>query len=294
MSKRVDFRKVLGLAILLRLVLLVYGEWQDAYMTVKYTDVDYRVFTDAARYCWEGDSPALWLLNPFVATISTRGNAESLLGALVLLVIYGLAVKRADMAAVIFGVAVQLKFYPIIYALPYGHTYLYHVTRRDHRHNFSVWFYDMYLASYTAEGAPKLLAFLPQLIPVVVLGIVFASDPVFALFTQTFAFVAFNKVCTSQYFMWYLCLLPLVLADTRLSFRWRGASLIIMWIATQGAWLNYAYQLEFLGQNTFFAIWLSGLAFFMANIWILVELIQHHNYRAWFSQGKLRRVQFSS
>jgi phosphatidylinositol glycan class M len=178
MSKRVDFHKTLSLAILLRLILLVYGEWQDAYMTVKYTDVDYRVFTDAARYCWEGDSPykratyrytpllallltpniwlhhtsgkllfvvgdltagwliqqlltlrgmssttaikysALWLLNPLVATISTRGNAESLIGALVLLVIYGLAVKRTDTAAVVFGVAVQLKFYPIIYALP--------------------------------------------------------------------------------------------------------------------------------------------------------------------------------
>ncbi|RKP26825.1 glycosyltransferase family 50 protein [Syncephalis pseudoplumigaleata] len=164
-------------AVLLRLVLLVYGEWQDATMTVKYTDVDYRVFTDAARFCLEGGSPyeratyrytpllallltpniwlhgafgkllfvagdflagwitqqlltrrgmpahiaaqysALWLLNPFVATISTRGNAESLVGALVLLVIYCLAVKRADAAAVVFGVAVQLKFYPIIYAL---------------------------------------------------------------------------------------------------------------------------------------------------------------------------------
>jgi phosphatidylinositol glycan class M len=405
----VKFTTLLWTSILLRLVMLIYGEWQDATMQVKYTDVDYRVFTDAARFCMQGRSPyeratyrytpllallltpniwllnafgklifiagdilvgyttyrlfilrglsqvkatrwtALWMLNPFVATISTRGNAESLLGALVLLTLYLLAQKRDKMAAIVFGLAVQLKFYPIIYALTfwcllddqytglkrpvahnmierikrffwswtrirfgliaggvfiitsiamyllYGwdyleHTYLYHITRRDHRHNFSIWFYHMYLSSYTDQGAPRLLAFLPQLLPVILLGAGYAKDPAFALFTQTFAFVMFNKVCTSQYFMWYLCFLPLVLVSTRIRFKWLGLGLLSAWIITQAIWLSFAYRLEFLGENTFFALWIAGLGFFMANVWILVSFIQYHHYAPWFQHGKLLQI----
>lgn len=75
-------------------------------------------------------------------------------------------------------------------------TYLYHVTRQDHRHNFSLWFYQMYLGlEYRWIG---LLAFIPQLLLVTVTGIVFAKDIFFACFIQTFLFVTFNKVCTSQ------------------------------------------------------------------------------------------------
>ena len=35
---------------LLRIVLIVYSEWHDAHSIVKYTDVDYRVFSNAARF----------------------------------------------------------------------------------------------------------------------------------------------------------------------------------------------------------------------------------------------------
>jgi len=33
-----------------RLGLMLYGLWQDSVMAVKYTDVDYYVFTDAAKF----------------------------------------------------------------------------------------------------------------------------------------------------------------------------------------------------------------------------------------------------
>ena len=49
----------LYLAMFLRIGLIHYGEYQDNRLMVKFTDVDYRVFTDAARHMWAegGESP---------------------------------------------------------------------------------------------------------------------------------------------------------------------------------------------------------------------------------------------
>lgn len=35
---------------LLRIVLMIYSEYQDYYYNLKYTDIDYSVYTDAAKY----------------------------------------------------------------------------------------------------------------------------------------------------------------------------------------------------------------------------------------------------
>ena len=45
-----SFPKVLLASALLRVALILYSEWHDARSLVKYTDVDYRVFTDAAWF----------------------------------------------------------------------------------------------------------------------------------------------------------------------------------------------------------------------------------------------------
>lgn len=45
-----SFRTVLIVSSVLRIALVLYSEWHDAHSVVKYTDVDYRVFSDAARF----------------------------------------------------------------------------------------------------------------------------------------------------------------------------------------------------------------------------------------------------
>ena len=165
-------------ALLLRICLIAYGEWQDKNMLVKYTDIDYHVFTDAARHVVEGNSPYLrptyrytpllsvlltpnitlhmcfgkvlfvlfdvlagyllykilcvrgcpdrkavmaswlWLFNPLPLTVSTRGNAESIMAVLVLASIYFVLVKNIPMAAIFFALSVHFKIFPIIYGLP--------------------------------------------------------------------------------------------------------------------------------------------------------------------------------
>lgn len=329
------------LSILLRVFFLLYGLWQDANSPLKYTDIDYLVFTDAARLLshhhpdgpyaretyrytpllswiilpttWNASSQwlrvayfsfgkvlfavadvvagwlivkvltmsqhgggmsaararkfaAIWLLNPMVATISTRGSSEGLLAVMVMALLYAVLSRKVTLVGVLLGLGVHFKIYPFIYApaivwwmdeesvspvsppgptstsplgralafltparlklalvslitftslnlLMYGlyghpflqHTYLHHVTRIDHRHNFSPYNILLYLTSADPDGSSggiriESVAFIPQLLlSCVLIPFVMAKKDLPAtMLAQTWAFVAFNKVCTSQ------------------------------------------------------------------------------------------------
>jgi len=75
--------------------------------------------------------------------------------------------------------------------------YLYHLIRKDNRHNYSAYFYLIY-QTYDMESSALLavLTFVPQWTVVVVAGLLFYYDVFFAMLLQTWAFVTFNKVCT--------------------------------------------------------------------------------------------------
>jgi len=170
---------VFSSAIALRIILFFYGLWQDANSPMKYTDIDYYVFTDAARFISRGGSPydretyrytpllawmllpttwsstwfsfgkvlfafndivagwlivlvlmngkkmsmeralkfaSIWLLNPMVATISTRGSSEGLLGVMVVALLWAITQRKIALAGVLLGLGVHFKIYPFIYA----------------------------------------------------------------------------------------------------------------------------------------------------------------------------------
>ncbi|KAJ5778754.1 hypothetical protein N7520_002000 [Penicillium odoratum] len=399
--------RVFFAATALRLILLFYGGWQDAHSAMKYTDIDYMVFTDAARYvskgetpyardtyrytpllawmllptAWEGPAPwssvtfafgkilfaladalagwlvvqlltrcyrlpseralryvaAAWLWNPMVANISTRGSSEGLLGVLVAALLWATLKRKAVLAGLILGLAVHFKIYPFIYGISilwwwdaerdgatpardlgcisrglrfitpsrvklilsslmtfavlnlvmyvqYGmpflhHTFFHHLTRIDHRHNFSPYATLLYLtAAGNAESHFEALAFLPQLLLVVVaLPLVLAKKSLAtAMLAQTFAFVTFNKVCTSQYFLWYLILLPFYLPSSEFIRKPAlGISAALLWVIAQALWLQQGYYLEFLGLSAFVpGLFLASLFFFAVNAWILGIIVR--------------------
>ncbi|XP_040567561.1 LOW QUALITY PROTEIN: GPI mannosyltransferase 1 [Lepeophtheirus salmonis] len=380
MKSPVSLRTHLFVGGVLRVLLIVYGDLLDRSSRngdVKFTDVDYRVFTDAAKLVWEGGSPyerhtyrytpilswlllpnigfhplfgkfvfcfadilvtkllhslthsssyfpLFWLYNPLIIGVSARGNAESILILLILTTLYLFKERVFFLSGIAFALSIHFKLYPIIYALSfynvltigrgwrslfdvntarirfvsgtvltlilltgffyyiYGydfleHSYLYHLSRKDTRHNFSVYFYMLYLTVEEEDIGISLLTFIPQV--VLLLGLIkkFGNwkDLSFCLFCQTFVFVAYNKVVTSQYFLWYIGLFPLVLSRLQLS-KSEAITSGLLWGFAQGSWLLPAYFLEFRGYNTFQFIWIESLAFFCANIGLLSKFIRKY------------------
>ncbi|KAI0372911.1 glycosyltransferase family 50 protein [Pilatotrama ljubarskyi] len=442
-----SFSRVLLASSILRLALIVYSEWHDAHSVVKYTDVDYRVFSDAARFILHPSSdnraegpladylhvgspytratyrytpllallltPNEWLhpsfgkflfaacdilagllmyellvsvilphaqpaevqqeggkddsgsassgaavestqrlatflvslhlLNPLVFTISTRGSSESVLTLFVLATLYYALKGRWDVSAFLLGLSTHWKIYPFIYGVAclgviggrvlvgrglaglgrslvnartvrFGQvsamtfvglgaamyaiwgqpflqeSYLYHLTRLDHRHNFSPYFYLVYLTYPSEPFTPEpvlwkrllrspLTSFVPQMTLALGTGLLFGrrrEDLVFAWFVQTFVFVVFNKVCTSQYFLWYTLFLPLLVPRLSMSSR-RAITYGAVWIGTQAVWLGEAYNLEFLGQNVFFSLWVRGLVYVIGNCWVLAGIMDAYS-----------------
>ena len=60
---------------------------------------------------------SLWLLNPLVMNVSTRGSAESVVVAVVLLAIHLYHQRVFLLAGLALGTAIHLKIYPVHWSL---------------------------------------------------------------------------------------------------------------------------------------------------------------------------------
>ncbi|XP_043279564.1 GPI mannosyltransferase 1 [Venturia canescens] len=376
-----SFAQHCTMGLVIRWLLIIYANYHDRKFSVPYTDVDYRVYTDASRMMVNGDSPydrhtyrytpllasilipnillhgdfgkvffsfidivvtiltrntllngscktsnaetyaLAWLYNPLTIVITTRGNADSLAVLLVLSTLFFLRKENPILAGLLHGLSIHFRLYPIAFSLSmylslreknlffpnakqaklvvacisslvfftsvsyyfYGYKYLYesmiyHLMRKDARHNFSVFFYATYLStSLTINIFKRIITFLPQLLVLVAISLRYSDRKhlPFAIFTQAIVMVAYNPVMTSQYFFWFLSLLPVCLPDIRMSVkRWLAST--TFWLIAQGIWLFDAYLLEFQGLNTFHRIWLDGILFFIVNLKILYDMIKYY------------------
>ena len=190
-----------------------------------------------------------------------------------------------DQLKLIAGCILSLGSFTVIFYYLYGNkflyeTYGYHLSRRDTRHNFSLYFYLQYLTAsmeHTESVWTKLVIVLPQLVLILLLSFRYGSYRYsfnFAILTLTVVTVMFNTVMTSQYFIWVMGILPLCVWQMRITRRHAFVSFFI-WIVAQAAWLLPAYLLEFQGNNTFLYIWIQGMLLFCVHIYILSKLIRH-------------------
>lgn len=92
------------------------------------------------------------------------------------------------------------------------------------------------------------------------------------------------QVITAQYFVWFFCLLPLILPWSKMKLKWTGLSCILLWIGTQTHWLMWGYLLEFKGKNVFLELWIASLLFLAANAFLLVKIIRCHTYTPLFKR----------
>lgn len=405
----------LGIGVSIRVLLVLYSTIHDKRFEVPYTDIDYKVFSDAAKHVYEGNSPYLrhtyryspliafllipnvylaqfgkllfvvfdilvaiavktvverqfqthpnaskistfsalyWIYNPMSVAISTRGNADSLPCFFIILSILFLQTDVVNgllkylISGIFLGFSIHLRLYPLALSFPmylslgeykinrrtsfsdgiisllpnkkqivltlsciftlsaltlfmyyiYGYeflfeTYLYHATRKDTKHNFSILFYYSYLTKDNLSfDLVKLLLLFCLVVVLFVVSMTFGVNSEtlpFALFAETFLLVAFNSVMTSQYFIWFLSLLPLVAHSFEMTAS-KAVVLFALWLGTQGAWLVYGYILEFLNRDVFLHIWLKSMIFFISNVFIFSQLLE--TYKPRFGFGYIDRV----
>lgn len=188
--------------------------------------------------------------------------------------------------------------------------WLYHIGRLDHRHNFSPYWFMIYSelglngGSINSDNSGNIISgtaltettstttavtteiqtilqrglqFIPQTLLILRLGFKAGHLSLETVsFLQLFLFVSLNRVITSQYFCWYLALLPLVfnglqrgslntaLLGSDVSGRlphllktWSSKRISIIapvfllggWVALQSLWLSEAYRLEFVADD---------------------------------------------
>ncbi|KAF9536714.1 GPI mannosyltransferase 1, partial [Mortierella hygrophila] len=97
------------------------------------------------------------------------------------------------------------------------------------------------------------------------------------------------------YFMWYIVFLPLLIpnlaSNPRMSLKSQGRNMLIGWVVSQGLWLSQAYNLEFLGMNTYWNLFIASALMYASNVWILVELITGATYEPIFGdRGVIRQI----
>ncbi len=153
---------------------------------------------------------------------------------------------------------------------------LYHLTRTDNRHNYSVYWYWIYLD----YGAPHrwllgLVAFMPQAIMLVVSASLLHGDLALCVVVQTALFVFFNKVFTGQYITWFMCLAPLLCPHLALG-RKKTFVLLGSWTCTLLWWLFEAWNVEMQGRNMYLGLWGASVLMLATNVVVLNVCVREY------------------
>ena len=253
------------------------------------------------------------ILSYFISTASKRSNSTGYTTSLFQ------NIRSSLPTLLMFTLTSASTFLALIYVYyeQYGQqfmyeSYTYHLERKDHRHNFSLWFLSIYTRWFSSISDVDLTVnrwvwFMVDRLPMVMLlGLVcaIALKPlqpllhyrdktvesqgssngrvlIWQLLATTLIFVAMNKVITSQYFVWYLIFLPLLIQPSstraapatrsehskRKSSRINTSAIValLVWIVGQALWLGQGYALEMQGQDAFVEMFGASIVFFIGH-----------------------------
>ncbi|XP_074348031.1 GPI mannosyltransferase 1-like [Apium graveolens] len=225
---QIDFHSAILFSAFLRIFLIIYGEWQDTHMEVRYTDVDYLVFSDAAALVVSGVSPykrSTYRYSPLIAYLVTPNS-----------------IIHRSWGKLLFSVSDMLVGLFILSILK-----LQGVSDKMCIYSVMVWLFNPFTFTIGTRGNYEhiicamvlwIILCLMKVIVQLVLISRFRKDLPFCFFLQTF-----NKVITAQYFVWFFCLLPLILPWTSMKLK-QGLLCISLWVGAQTHWLLWGYLLE--------------------------------------------------
>lgn len=248
----------------------------------------------------------LWDFNPFVINISSRGNSDSLICFLLVLILYLLRKRKYYIAALFYGISVHLRIFPIFLVFPlffilkwkiipfgiisfsvfmifniqafyfYGYrfiyeTYLYHLFRQDYMHNFAL----PWLSVYMGDSPGKYMS-ISRLLLFVIISLKTYQRLELCWAAIIIGFIGYNTVCTVQYFDWAFALLALI--PDRLCSK-KFVISVVFWISSHVLWLCIAYLLEFRGWNVYDFLWIISCFVFISNNLILYSILNFKSFK---------------
>lgn len=183
----------------------------------------------------------------------------------------------------------------LAYGMPYiNEAFLYHASREDHRHNFSPYWLLMYLKmgekaiSTETVHSTGYLAFIPQMVVLLFVSWKLRRNVAHACGVITVFFIAFNKVCTVQYFVWFIPFLSFIFCkpleipsaeEGNAARKSKGEKqrngppsilrvilVFFVWQCTIPLWMITAIKLEFEGRNVFGQLYGVSCIFFLATV----------------------------
>uniref|UniRef100_A0AC34FRY0 GPI mannosyltransferase 1 n=1 Tax=Panagrolaimus sp. ES5 TaxID=591445 RepID=A0AC34FRY0_9BILA len=286
-NQKADELKILCAAFSLRLAFIFYAQIHDYYFHVNFTDIDYKVFSDAAIHrdaaihVANGRSPfdrptyrytpfLAWLLVP-VLQFPNFGKilfcaADIVVGWLLIRLRRRQNFKYADPSG----------------NIPSQHDHVFDV--------YALWLFNPFTMVISARGNADSLVCLAVLSTLYFLrqdkwilaalihglaAIHLRIYPIIFLPSIFLHFINIHTVNGSQDFI-KRCLKNIkgfvyIFITTR-----KSLQLLAGWFIGQGIWLGFAYLFEFRGLNTLVFVWLASLIFVSINFWILISLIRRY------------------
>lgn len=182
------------------------------------------------------------------------------------------------------NIVLILAFYAKFGQLFLDECFLYHLKRKDPRHNYSIfWLTTVYDYFIPESDLPfpllgKALLF-GRLFLIALVAIAFWKRKILAMMIQTFIFTTFNTVYTGQYAIWEIQLMPYVLADSKCYDKNKKIGfwlILVIWVVNLQGWSMISDRFEHQGENSQYWMHFVNLSYFLIRV-VFIHYVVENN-----------------